>query len=416
MRSVLIVGAGQSGLQLALTLREHDYDVTVMSARTPDEIRGGRVMSTQCMFRDALQHERDHGLNLWESQTVKVEGLGLSIAGPDSSRALDWFCRLDDYAQSVDQRVKMAGWLELFEQRGGKLIIHGVTTADLDSLSSMYDLVVVAAGKGELVGLFDRDDARSPYSTPQRILSVVYAHGVERRPEHPEFAAVRFSIIPGVGELFMIPAYTLSGNCDILFFEGIPGGPLDCWDDRPEPQEHLNRTLELMRRYLPWEYERSRNAELTDSKATLTGSYPPVVRKPVGELPSGNIVLGMADVVVANDPITGQGSNNASKCAAVYLDRILQRGSEPFDRQWMHGTFETYWDYAQHVTQWTNAMLQPPPPHVMDILGAAQHNEAVARRFVNGFCDPSDFQHWFMDPEKAAAYLASVGADRANSG
>ena len=35
MRKVLIVGAGQSGLQLALGLRAKDYDVTVMSARTP---------------------------------------------------------------------------------------------------------------------------------------------------------------------------------------------------------------------------------------------------------------------------------------------------------------------------------------------------------------------------------------------
>ena len=46
MRKVLIVGAGQSGLQLALTLLEHDFEVTVMSARTPEEIRGGRSAIT----------------------------------------------------------------------------------------------------------------------------------------------------------------------------------------------------------------------------------------------------------------------------------------------------------------------------------------------------------------------------------
>ncbi|PXY22302.1 styrene monooxygenase/indole monooxygenase family protein [Prauserella muralis] len=408
MPRILIVGAGQSGLQLALTLREHDYDVTVMSARTPEEIRKGRVLSTQCMFHDALQHERDHGLNLWEEQTVRVEGLGVSIAGPDGSRAMDWVSRLENYAQSVDQRVKMAGWLELLEQRGGRVIIHGVTTADLDALSTMYDLVIVSAGKGELVQLFDRDPRRSPYTSPQRALSLAYVHGLAPRPEHPDFAAVRFNIIPGVGELFMIPAYTLSGNCDILFFEGIPGGPLDCWDDRPGPQEHLDRLLGFIRQYLPWEYERCHGVELTDDRATLAGGYTPVVRHPVGELPSGGTVLGMADVVVANDPITGQGSNNAAKCAAVYLDSILERGDKPYDREWMTDTFERYWDYAQHVTQWTNAMLQPPPEHVLQILGAAQTNEAVARRFANGFTDPSDFQHWFLDPEKAAAYLASV--------
>src|SRR5256885_9094396 len=30
----------------------------------------------------------------------------------------------------------------------------------------------------------------------------------------------------------------------------------------------------------------------------------------------------------SNDPITGQGSNNASKCAASYLGAILERGDQ----------------------------------------------------------------------------------------
>jgi hypothetical protein len=408
MRKVLIVGAGQSGLQLALTLLEHDYEVTVMSARTPEEIRAGRVMSTQGMFGPALQHERDHGLNLWDEQTVPFDGLGVSIAAPDGSRVLDWVAKMENPGQSVDQRVKMSGWLELFEERGGQLVIHGVTTADLDKLAGMYDLTIVAAGKGELVGLFDRDPSRSPYTAPQRALSLAYTHGVRPRPEHPDFAAVRFNIVPGVGELFMIPCYTVTGNCDILFFEGIPGGPLDVFADRPSPDEILRRILELMRTYVPWEYERSRDAELTDQGGALVGGYTPVVRRPVGELPSGNVVLGMADVVVANDPITGQGANNASHCAALYLEEILANGDRPFDRRWMTDTFAKYWDYARHVTEWTNAMLMPPPPHVLEIIGAAGQIPAVARRFANGFADPRDFQNWFMAPDKAAEYLRSV--------
>lgn len=407
MRKILIVGAGQSGLQLGLTLLEHGYEVTVMSARTPEEIRAGRVMSTQALFGPALRIERDHKLNLWEDRTVPFEGLGVSIAAPDATRALDWVARLDEPGQSVDQRVKMAGWLELFEDHGGQLIIHGVTTADLDKLAGMYDLTIVAAGKGELVQLFDRDPARSPYTTPQRMLSLAYVHGVGRRPEHPDYAAVRFDIIPGVGELFMIPCYTVTGNCDILFFEALPGGPLDVFGDRPAPEEQLRRILELMRTYLPWEYERSRGAELTDPGGALIGGYPPVVRRPVGELPSGNVVLGMADVVVANDPITGQGSNNACHCAQVYLAEILAHHG-PFDRAWMARTFETYWDYARHVTDWTNAMLAPPPPHVLELITAASRNPAVARRFVNGFADPTDYRHWFMTPDKAAAFLAET--------
>lgn len=412
MRKVLIVGAGQAGLQLGLSLQSHDYDVTVMSARTPEEIRGGRVMSTQCMFGPALQHERDYDLNLWEQQAPDIEGLGLSIAGPDRERALDWLGQLDDYAQSVDQRVKMSGWLELFEDQGGKVVYHGVTTYDVDALTHFYDLVVIAAGKGELVQLFDRDPSRSPYTSTQRILAVVYVHGMTPRPEHPTVQAVRFNAIPGVGELFIMPCFTISGPCDILFFEGVPGGPLDCWDDRPPPAEHLKRTLDLMRQFVPWEYERCQHVELADGRATLTGGYPPVVRRPVGELPSGGQVLGMADVVVANDPITGQGSNSASKCAASYLASILEHGEAPFDGAWMQQAFDRYWSDAQHTTMWTNAMLAPPPEHVMHLLGAAGTYPQIADRFVNGFADPSDYQHWFLDRDKAQRYLASVTAGK----
>jgi len=38
-----------------------------------------------------------------------------------------------------------------------------------------------------------------------------------------------------------------------------------------------------------------------------------------------------------SDPITSQGSNNASK-AAAYLKSILDRGNEPFDPEWMQAS------------------------------------------------------------------------------
>ena len=329
MRKILVVGAGQSGLQLALGLQSHGYEVTLMSNRTADEIRSGRVMSTQCMFHTALQHERDLQLNFWESQAPKIEGLGVSVAAPGSwsrgpaARAIDWLGRLDGYAQSVDQRVKMAGWMETFAQRGGQLVIHGAAVGDLDYFSRTYDLVLVSAGKGELVSMFGRDAERSPYSEPQRALAVAYVHGLGPRPEHPDTEAVRCNLVPGVGELFVMPTLTTSGRADILFWEGIPGGPLDVFNGVKDPAEHLSLTLELMERFTPWEYARATKVELTDAGGTLAGRYAPTVRNPIGRLPGGGLVLGVADVVVANDPITGQGSNSASKCAAAYLASIL---------------------------------------------------------------------------------------------
>jgi hypothetical protein len=118
----------------------------------------------------------------------------------------------------------------------------------------------------------------------------------------------------------------------------------------------------------------------------------------------------MADAVLLNDPITGQGSNNAAKGAAVYLRRVLERGGGPFDAAWMQGTFDESWAYAKDVVNWTNALLQPPPPHVLEVLGAACGNPAIAHRFVNGFDDPRDYASWFMTPDGARAYLQEVAA------
>jgi hypothetical protein len=183
---------------------------------------------------------------------------------------------------------------------------------------------------------------------------------------------------------------------------------MDCWADVSTPEQHLRRSIEILDQFFPWEAERNRDVRLTDDNGILTGRFPPTVRRAVAQLPSGAFVLGLADVVVLNDPITGQGSNNASKSAALYLQRILERGDEPFGRAWMEETFERYWDYAQHVTGWTNALLVPPPEHVLDIFGAATQNQQIAKRFVDGFDDPPDFYEWFMSPDKAEAYLAEV--------
>ncbi|MFE3586588.1 styrene monooxygenase/indole monooxygenase family protein [Streptomyces niveus] len=422
MRKILVVGAGQSGLQLALGLQSYGYEITLLSNRTPDELRSGRVMSTQCMFHTALQHERDLQLGFWESQAPRVEGLGVSVAAPDPaspsghSRAVDWVGRLDGIAQSVDQRIKMAGWMETFAQRGGQLVIHGAAVSDLDYFSRLYDLVLVSAGKGELVAMFGRDTARSPYATPQRALAVAYVHGLGPRPEHPDFDAVRCNLVPGVGEFFVMPTLTVTGRADILFWEGVPGGPVDAFQGVNDPADHLSLTLELMERYTPWEYARAMKVELTDANATLAGRYTPTVRHPVGRLPGGGLVLGVADVVVANDPLTGQGSNSASKCAASYLESIVAHGDREFDEAWMRATFDRHWESARHTTRWTNAMLAPPPEHVLRMFEAAGRLQPVADRFANGFDDPSDFENFFYDAEKTDAYLAAVGGEGVTSG
>ena len=408
-RKITILGGGQAGLQLACGLLGKGYSVKLVQNRTAEEFRRGKVMSSQCMFNAALQNERDEGLNLWDAECPTINSINFTVPAPDGSgnKAIDWNGRLDRPAQSVDQRVKYPAWMAQFERRGGILEIKDAGIADLETCAAASDLTIVAAGKGEISRLFERDAEKSPFDKPQRALALTYVHGMTPRPDH---SAVNFNLIPGIGEYFVFPALTLSGPCEIMVLEGIPGGPMDCWKDVSSPAEHLARSKWILDTFLPWEAERCRNVELTDANGILAGAFAPTVRKPIGVLPSGKAVLGLADAVCLNDPITGQGSNNASKSARIYQDAIVAHGDRPFDQAFMQATFDRYWDYAQFVTGWTNALLQPPPPHVLNIMGSAQAFPVLANRIANGFDDPRDLFPWFAVPEEADRYLQQLAA------
>ncbi len=402
------MGAGQAGLQLALGLLAADYEVTLVADRSPDEVRQGQVTSTQIMFHTALDQERELGLNHWEDQTPPIEGLGITVATPDGVRRADWMGRLDHYAQSVDQRVKMAGWMEEFTERGGHLVLRAAGVADLEALSRGHDLVVVATGKGELSTLFARDPLHSPFLTPQRALSAAYVHGLGPRLDHDR-PGLSASFVAGVGALFVLPSYTTSGPCGALLWEAVPGGPADVFAGVRDPGERLRLILELVERHTPWEHARTAKVELTDERATLTGGYPPVVRHPVAELPSGALVLGAGDVLVLADPAGAQGANSAAKCATAYLRSIVEHGDGPFDREFMERTFARYWDTAgAAITRFTNTMLAPLPEHVQRMFMVANEYPEVADRFVNAFDDPSLLRDWFYQPEEMARYLDDV--------
>lgn len=410
MRNIMIVGAGQAGLQLGISLLQRDYRVSITSNRTPEDLRAGKVMSSQCMFHDSLQLERDRGLNFWEADCPPVEGISFTVPHPElpGEKALAWSHRLDHKAQSVDQRVKVPGWMAEFTRLGGELLMHEANMDDLERWTQSHDLVIVAAGKGAIAQMFERDATRSPYNQPQRALALTYVHGMAPRAEH---SAVNFNLIPGVGEYFVFPALTVSGPCEIMVFEGVPGGPMDCWGDVATPAQHLARSKDLLATYLPWEAARCTQVELTDANGILAGRFAPTVRQPVGRLPSGRVVLGMADAVLLNDPITGQGSNNAAKFAHAVEQAIVAHGDLPFDAGFMSQTFESFWaGYGRFATDWTNAMLAPPPPHVLKLLGAASAEPRVARRIVNGFNNPTDFVNFFMTPDKVDAFLEEVPA------
>lgn len=401
MRQITIVGGGQAGLPLAIGLLKAGYGVRLVQNRTAADLATGKVLSSQCVFGTAREQERKLGLDLWADEAPAITGMRIAVAAPDGSgnKAFGFVGHLTEKAQSVDQRVKFPRFLDIFEKLGGTLVIADAGIPELEQYAQDSDLVVVAAGKGAVSQLFERDPDRSPYDKPMRALSLVYAKGVSPY----EQTCVTATLIPGAGELFMIPALTTSGPCEILFFEAGPGGPLDVFNASMDADTQLAATKSLIRQFVPWEYERVADATPTDANAGMAGRFPPTVRKAVGILPSGKPVLGLADAVVLNDPIVGQGSNNAVKAVAIYLDAIVQRGDAPFDPSWMTATFETAFQRVQASTDWTNMILMPPPPHVIDLLARASGKQALADRVAQGFDEPATIVPLFADPALAAA-------------
>ncbi|MDX6299581.1 MAG: hypothetical protein QOF53_795 [Nocardioidaceae bacterium] len=399
-RRIAIVGAGPAGTALAVGLLRGGHEVTVVSDRTPEEIRDGTVMSSQVTFESALEVETALGIADLLPTAPAIQRMSYSARRSDGSTA-QFATRLPTAARSLDQRVRLPLLLEEIERRGGKVVTRAATVDDLEDLAREHDLVVVSTGRGGLTSLFPVDRSRSPYSAPQRTATLTYLTGVTPDPD----GALRYHSVEGVGECFTCPGLTVGGPCDIYVVEAVPGGPMDVWEDVKTPGEHLDRLREVLSTHFPDEAPRIAGARLADDRSVLHGRFTPAVRRPAGVLPSGAVVLGMADVVVLNDPLTSQGSNNAIKSASFYLSAITGHSGD-FDAAWMQRTFDNYWrGWAQWATEWTNSWLQPALPHQCAVLDAAGRHPAVAARIAAGFDDARLFEPWWFDADEAAAFL-----------
>ena len=417
-RKIAIIGGGQAGLLLGAGLLDQGHQVTIYTNRDQASFWNGKVMSSQFIFDMKLQIERDWNMNQWEKDCPNTDGISFVIPNPDGSgtKAIHWYGALDKPGQAVDQRLKYPGWMDEFVRRGGKLHIVDVGIAEMEELAGTHDLVLLAGGKGEIVKMLTVNEERSPVKQPMRSLALTYLTGMKR---HDYIECVNFNLIPGVGEYFVFPSLTVDGPygsgktkaCDIMVMEGVPGGPMDRWHECKDAADHLQMSRDIMKQFLPWEYERMKDCQLTDDNGILAGRFRPCVRNPVLHLPSGRKVMGLGDAVIVNDPITGQGSNNATMGAKHYFDAIMARGNQAFDEAWMTSTFDNLYNgYAEKVIRWTNSLLFPPPEYIVNMMGAAQQIPALSSRLANGFNDPRDYANYWFDEESNKRAIGEAAA------
>ncbi|HEX2024015.1 MAG TPA: styrene monooxygenase/indole monooxygenase family protein [Acidimicrobiales bacterium] len=402
MTGIAIAGAGISGLTLALRLQQQGVDTTVYSAQTPDQIRSARLLNLVARFEPTLARERQLGVNHWDFPDFAMFGAHVSVVGTP----IAFWGALPQPARFVDFRMYLARLLEDYAERGGDVVIDRAPVAEAVRRSAAYDLVVVAGGR-ESSDLFPRDPSRSPYDRPQRVVCA----GTFRGIAFPEPLGLSFNISPGAGEVFQSPVFTFGGRVSGVLFEGVPGGPFEplvhmAYADDPVAFER--HVLDLFRVHAPSIYERVDQAEfgLTRPVDLLQGAIIPTVRRAWTPLGSGRFAVAVGDAWIVNDPLTGQGANLGSHCAWVLAESILD--DAVYDELFCRQVEERMWRMAGPVTEWSNAFLLPPPPHVVELLGAAAADPAVADALVGGFADPQVMWRRVATPERAAAFLAAA--------
>jgi hypothetical protein len=136
------------------------------------------------------------------------------------------------------------------------------------------------------------------------------------------------------------------------------------------------------------------------------GALTPAVRHACATLPSGTTALAIGDAWITNDPLAAQGANLGSHCAWVAADAIAKGG--PFDRDFGVQVENAMWEFAGPVTAFSNALLQPPPPHVIKMIATASTNQVVANAYASGFADPVQTANLLASPSAVEEFLVSV--------
>lgn len=403
MQKIAIIGAGQAGLYLAISLLEAGYKVTLFAERSPEAVLNSKPMAIPVLFEDALQLEAKVGLDLWAEKAPKFEKVYTYLSDPEGNLALIVSDNLEQGWQAIDQRLKFSVWMQEFVNRGGELIIQEMKLKELEECALKYDLVVVAAGKGSISQIFKRDAEKSTHEQAERYLAACIVKGLKRNED--DLLTHKVTLIPGIGEILQMPFYHKNQQLTyVVGFEVVPNGVLDQFRQLQNGQEVLELSKQLIQKHTPWIAEGIEEIELADEQAWLMGAITPVVRSPIGYLSNGAIVMGIADAVILNDPLAAQGANNATKMANFVKQKIVERGNCGFDADWMQAIFDEFWQYSQYVNALTDCMLTPPA-HLPDIMVAAAENKQVAKDFFNGFNHPPSLFPWFGDGEAAKKYL-----------
>ena len=179
MGKIAVEGSGINGLVAAHGLLKQGHEVTLISERSAEDwLDKVPPTGTACRFATSLDLEADIGLNHWDAEAPAIEGVHLTFCHKPGWQLIDLMGRIDRPARAIDVRLQSHRWTHDLEARGGKVEIAKVDVPRLDEIAAENDLVLVAAGRGDVGGLFARDEALSTYTTPPRKLTMMVVRNV----------------------------------------------------------------------------------------------------------------------------------------------------------------------------------------------------------------------------------------------
>lgn len=218
-KKVAIIGLGIAGLHAAYALRNEDLcEVTVFNNKTAEEVRTGRIPSTQTHFQQILNSEKlfripDYG-PVHEIHKMELRfNDSLSIKG-----------RLKERAVTIDQRIYLAALIDNLKAMKIQHENKRIHSADLPRLASEFDLIVDCTGKIGPIGDFKNYCELEMPEKPLRVCSAGFFHGITPDEENK----MCIHVVPGQGELFEVSTYTGHGAVRTFLLEAVPGSELDC--------------------------------------------------------------------------------------------------------------------------------------------------------------------------------------------
>lgn len=401
---IAIIGAGAAGLHLGIYLRKNDIDVTIFTDRKPEEYASSKLLNTVAHHSVTIDRENSMGINHWPN--AGYYGHYYNIGG---EHPIKFYGDLKRPSRAVDYRIYLPTLMQDFEELGGEFSYEELTKEDLEPMSERFDLVTVCVGKFAFAGLFETNEAYSPFIKPQRALCVGLFKGIRE----DKTRAVTMSFAPGEGELIEIPTLSFNGMCTALVMENHFGGDMEVlmktkYDDNP--QAFLDLLLEKLKKHHPFVYERidRKNFGLaSSSRDILQGAVTPTLRQGTATLPNGKRVIALGDIHATVDPVLGQGANMATFSAQIIGEEIVR--NSVLDDRFIEHIEARRADRVQCATRWTNfcldALRKMPTPF-MEFIQTMSQSREMANEFTDNFNYPEKQMDYFSNPDRIQKWCA----------